>query len=79
MAQSMTLDPLNEDVTITMPPAPAAGLFGYSIINGKMQAYKPMSGYIRDIEQMPNFAPPSAEVFAAQYVASNIGRTRSSS
>ncbi|MEP2989126.1 MAG: hypothetical protein ABJN65_15545 [Parasphingorhabdus sp.] len=75
----MTLDPPNEDATITMTPAPAAGLFGYSIINGKMQAYKPMSGYIRDIEQMPNFAPPSAEVFAAQYVASTIGRTRSSS
>ena len=79
MAQAMTLDPLAEDRSIGITPAPAAGLFGYSIINGKLQAFKPMSGYIRDIEQMPNFAPPSAEVFVAQYIASNLGKTRSSS
>lgn len=81
MTQVMTFDPPSESasVGILKTPAPAAGLFGYSIFNGKLQANKPMTGYIRDIEQMPNFAPPSMEVFVAQYVASNIGKTESSS
>ncbi|WP_417609220.1 hypothetical protein [Parasphingorhabdus sp.] len=51
----------------------AAGLFGYSIGEGQMQSFKPTEGYLRDIEQMPNFAPPSVSNFVAQYLASNIG------
>jgi len=81
MAQAMTLDRPEEQlpVTIQPTPAPAAGLFGYSMINGRMHGRKPMDGYIRNIEQMPNFAPPSVESFVARYVASNIGKTSSSS
>lgn len=51
----------------------AAGLFGYSIGEGQMHSFKPTEGYLRDIEQMPNFAPPSVSNFVAQYLASNIG------
>lgn len=57
----------------------AAGLFGYSIGDGQMRSFKATEGYLRDIEQMPNFAPPSVSNFVAQYLASNIGKTRSSS
>lgn len=57
----------------------AAGLFGYSIADGQMQSFKETEGYLRDIEQMPNFTPPSVSSFVAQYLASNIGRTHSSS
>lgn len=59
--------------------APAAGIFGYSICNGQMRSFKPTEGYLRDIEQMPTFAPPSSSSFVAQYVTSNIGKTVSSS
>lgn len=57
----------------------AAGLFGYSISEGQIRSFKPTDGYLRDIEQMPSFAPPSVSNFVAQYLSSNIGRTRSSS
>jgi hypothetical protein len=57
----------------------AAGLFGYSIGEGQMQSFKPTEGYLRDMEQMPNFAPPRISSFVAQYLASQIGTTRSSS
>jgi hypothetical protein len=79
MAQATIFDPFNEASSISMTLAPARGLFGYSILHGKLQSSKPMIGYICDLEQMPNFSPPSAEVFAAQYAASNIGKTQSSS
>ncbi|AMO71477.1 hypothetical protein AZE99_06085 [Sphingorhabdus sp. M41] len=57
----------------------AAGLFGYSIGEGQMQSFKPTEGYLRDMEQMPNFTPPRVSSFVAQYLASQIGTTRSSS
>ncbi|VWX56751.1 hypothetical protein [Sphingorhabdus sp. 109] len=57
----------------------AAGLFGYSIADGRVHSFKETEGYLRDMEQMPNFVPPSASSFVAQYLASNIGKTRSSS
>lgn len=57
----------------------AAGLFGYSIINGEMRSFKPTEGYLRDIEQMPSFAPPSSSSFVSHYLASNLGKTHSSS
>jgi hypothetical protein len=57
----------------------AAGLFGYSICDGQMRSFKPTEGYLRDMEQMPSFAPPSVSNFVAQYLASNIGKTKSSS
>lgn len=56
----------------------AAGLFGYCIDHGRMSSFKETEGYLRDIEQMPNFAPPSVSNFVAQYLASNIGKTCSS-
>ncbi len=57
----------------------AAGLFGYSISEGQMRSFKPSEGYLRDMEQMPSFSPPSVNSFVAQYLASNIGKTESSS
>ncbi|HEY9093108.1 hypothetical protein [Parasphingorhabdus sp.] len=57
----------------------AAGLFGYTIRYGRIQSFAPMTDYIRELEQLPNFSPPSIERFVAQYVKSNIGITRSSS
>ena len=58
--------------------AVAAGLFGYTILDGRMGSFKPVEGYLRDMEQMPHFAPPSPEKFVARYLSSNIGKTRSS-
>ncbi len=57
----------------------AAGLFGYSIRDGATPRFIPLPGYVRDLEQLPNFALPSIDRFMAQYVISNIGVTRSSS
>ncbi|MEJ6593966.1 hypothetical protein [Parasphingorhabdus sp.] len=57
----------------------AAGLFGYSIGDGQMRSFKETEGYLRDIEQMPNFTPPSVSSFVAQYLASHIGKTHSAS
>ncbi len=57
----------------------AAGLFGYTKLDGRMGSFKPVEGYLRDIEQMPHFSPPSPEKFVARYLASNIGTSRSSS
>lgn len=53
----------------------AAGLFGYSICDGQMRSFKETEGYLRDIEQMPNFAPPSVSNFVAHYLDSHIGKT----
>jgi len=65
---------------IPKPACPlAAGLFGYSIAEGQMRSFKPTEGYLRDLEQMPSFAPPSVNNFVSQYLSSNIGRTFSSS
>ena len=59
--------------------ATAAGLFGYSIGEGKIRSSIPLPGYVRDLEQLPNFSPPSIDRFMAQYIRSTIGVTRSSS
>lgn len=81
MAQANLLERPSKDhlAPVTFNRAPAMGLFGYSIANGELCCYSPMTGYIREIEQMPNFAPPSVEYFVARYIASNIRNTRSSS
>lgn len=70
---------LDRDPQPRKKTALAAGLFGYSIINGEMRSFKPTEGYLRDIEQMPGFAPPSSRNFVSQYLASNLGKTHSSS
>lgn len=57
----------------------AAGLFGYSIRDGATSCFVPLPGYVRELEQLPNFAQPSIDRFMAQYVRSHIGVTRSSS
>ncbi|WP_108809858.1 hypothetical protein [Sphingorhabdus sp. Alg231-15] len=57
----------------------AAGLFGYSIAEGKIRSIIPLPGYVRELEQLPNFAAPSIDRFMAQYVRSTIGVTKSSS
>lgn len=59
--------------------AVAAGLFGYSIADGRTHSFKETEGYLRDMEQMPHFATPSVSSFVAQYLASNIGKTHGSS
>ena len=59
--------------------AAAAGLFGYSTLESRSNLYQPVEGYLRDLEQIPNFAPPSIDSFMAHYVASAIGKTCSSS
>lgn len=81
MAQAMTLDRSNQDeaVEIDPTPAPAVGLFGYSIVNGEHQTFRPMAGYIRELEQMPNFSPPTVNAFTASYVASHIGKNEGTS
>jgi hypothetical protein len=70
-----------DDTNTTAPcqNTPAAGLFGYSICDGQLKSFKPTEGYLRDMEQMPNFAPPSVSSFVAHYLASNLGKTHSSS
>jgi hypothetical protein len=67
------------DVAPDRKAVPAAGLFGFSIGDGQMHSFKATEGYLRDMEQMPHFAPPSVSNFVAQYLASNIGKTHSSS
>ena len=64
------------DMPARRKAALAAGLFGYSIGDGQIRSFKPTEGYLRDIEQMPNFAPPSVSNFVAQYLASQMGKTR---
>ncbi|WP_417621538.1 hypothetical protein [Parasphingorhabdus sp.] len=70
--------PEHRNATPRRHTALAAGLFGYSISEGQMHSFKATEGYLRDIEQMPNFAPPSARTFVAQYLASHIGSTNGS-
>ena len=81
MAQIDIIDARQDNKkTLPSPKCPlAAGLFGYSIAEGQMRSFKPTEGYLRDIEQMPSFAPPSVTNFVAQYLSSKIGRTFSSS
>ncbi len=67
------------DMPARRKAALAAGLFGYSIGDGQVRSFKPTEGYLRDIEQMPNFAPPSVSNFVAQYMASHMGKTRTPS
>ncbi len=69
----------NTDVAPDRKTVPAAGLFGFSIRDGQMHSFKETEGYLRDIEQMPHFSPPSVSNFVAHYLASNIGKTHSSS
>ncbi|WP_229953550.1 hypothetical protein [Parasphingorhabdus litoris] len=57
----------------------AAGLFGYSIRDGRVSTFIPLPGYVRELEQLPNFTLPSMDRFVAHYVTSNLGVTRSSS
>tara|TARA_R110002033_G_scaffold86815_5_gene136797 strand:+ start:681 stop:1001 length:321 start_codon:yes stop_codon:yes gene_type:complete len=81
MAQ-LEIDPPQSEDTKPAPCAQsalAAGLFGYSLSGGKTRSFKPTEGYLRDIEQMPSFTPPSVRKFVTQYLASNIGKTQSSS
>ncbi len=61
------------------PEAAAAGLFGYSIADGKIRSVIPLPSYVRELEQLPNFPAPSIDRFMAQYVRSTIGVTKSSS
>lgn len=77
--QTEFVRPPIDDTNGTAPcqNTPAAGLFGYSICDGQLKSFKPTEGYLRDMEQMPNFAPPSVSSFVALYLASNIGKTHS--
>ena len=81
MAQTVYPSPRGDDANIApdRKTVPAAGLFGYSIRDGNIGSFKETEGYLRDMEQMPHFAPPSVSNFVAQYLASNIGKTHSSS
>lgn len=81
MAQTVYPRPRGDDADIAADrkTVPAAGLFGYSIRDGNICSFKETEGYLRDMEQMPHFAPPSVSNFVAQYLASNIGKTHSSS
>ncbi len=75
------LDP-NDEQKLESPEkgcTPAIGLFGYPLADGRPATFMPAAGYVRDIEQMPNFSPPAIDLFTAQYISSNIGTTQSSS
>ncbi|OAO04657.1 hypothetical protein [Parasphingorhabdus sp.] len=71
--------PIESGIETGRRSIPAAGLFGFAISESPLPAFKPSAGYLRDMEQMPNFAPPSVASFVAQYVASNIGKDEDSS
>tara|TARA_R110000824_G_scaffold22173_2_gene81568 strand:- start:7241 stop:7486 length:246 start_codon:yes stop_codon:yes gene_type:complete len=81
MVETVIIRPPSEDTNAAPceKTALAAGLFGYSICDGQMHSFKATEGYLRDIEQMPNFTPPSVSNFVMQYLASNIGKKISSS
>ncbi|WP_109356814.1 hypothetical protein [Sphingorhabdus sp. EL138] len=81
MAQAEILKPdRNKPAEETDPCDPvASGLFGYSISDGMVRSTVPLPEYVRDLEQLPNFAPPSKDQFLEQYVESNIGVNESSS
>jgi hypothetical protein len=49
----------------------AAGLFGRTALSERIRAFKPTNGYIRQLEQMPNFAFPTIEKFMRNYLQSN--------
>lgn len=48
----------------------AAGLFGSTADQEKKSVFQPTVGYIREIEQMPNFTMPSVEQYTKQYIQS---------
>lgn len=48
----------------------AAGLFGREPLVRRTPRPRPKHGYIRDLEQMPNFAIPAVEQFVRNYVQS---------
>lgn len=48
----------------------AAGLFGREPLVRRIGRFRPAQGYVRDLEQMPNFAIPSVEQFVKNYVQS---------
>ena len=81
MMQTELVRPPIDDTNETAPcqNTLAAGLFGYSICDGQLKSFKPTEGYLREMEQMPNFSPPSVSSFVAHYLASHIGKTHSSS
>lgn len=81
MAQAETLERITSGLMSDKHEcrAVAAGLFGYSIREGRTPCFVPLPGYVRELEQLPNFSLPSIDRFVAQYVQSNIGVTRSSS
>ena len=81
MAETLSTRPRGNtpDIAPEGKTVPAAGLFGFSISDGRMHSFKETEGYLRDLEQMPHFAPPSVNSFVAHYLASNIGKTHSSS
>lgn len=47
-----------------------AGLFGGEPLVRRIRKFRPVHGYIRNLEQMPNFAFPSVEQFVKNYVQS---------
>ncbi|MEO9469047.1 hypothetical protein [Parasphingorhabdus sp.] len=49
----------------------AAGLFGRAALSRRIRAFNPTNGYIRELEQMPNFAFPTIEKFMRNYLQSN--------
>jgi hypothetical protein len=81
MSETFLLEPHKKLDLLESDPSKvtAAGLFGYSIGEGKIRSFIPLPGYVRDLEQLPNFSPPSIDRFMAQYVRSTIGLTKSSS
>jgi hypothetical protein len=56
----------------------ASGLFG-GAASDDLETLKSAGGYLRGIEQMPNFSPDWVERFVMRYVQSNIGETKSNS
>lgn len=48
----------------------AAGLFGREALVRRIRNFRPVHGYIRDLEQIPNFAFPTVEQFMRNYVQS---------
>ncbi|SIO01666.1 hypothetical protein SAMN02745824_2645 [Parasphingorhabdus marina DSM 22363] len=48
----------------------AAGLFGRDALVRRIHGFHPVNGYIRDLEQMPNFTLPSVEQFVKNYMQS---------
>lgn len=56
--------------------APAIGIFGFSIGSSRVHTFKPITNYIREMEQMPNFSPPSIEKFVGNYMTAHNQKSR---